>query len=165
MSAWDIVGLSARHNCRDFDCGVDSLNTFLRQYAGQYQRKGMCRTRVVTAEGSNDVVGYYTFSGGGLELSDIPEDMARRLPRQPAPMVLLGRLAVDLRFQGRGVGGVLLSDALQRVRIAADLVGIFCVVVDALDDNAQAFYLANAFCSLADDPRHLMLPVAAIRTL
>ncbi len=165
MSRWRIEGLAKRHVREAFDCGEESLNVFLRTQARQNARKDISRTYVAVEEGSRDVVGYYTLSGGSVAFADLPEDLAKRLPRYPIPTAHLGRLAVDKRLQKQGLGGVLLVDALKRVRDVADRIGIHAVTVHALNDRAKSFYEAFGFLALVDDGHHLFLPTATIRKL
>ena len=165
MSPWRIGLLGRHHQRASFDCNEGSLNTFLRVHAGQNARKDISRTWVATPYESNLVAGYYTLSSGGVSFVILPDEVARRLPRYPVPTAHLGRLAVDRRFQGQGLGGILLVDALKRILGIADQIGIHAVTVDALHDQAKRFYEANGFLTLRDDPRHLFLPLATIRRL
>ncbi len=108
---------------------------------------------------------YYTLSSGSVAFEVLPDDLSRRLPRYPIPTAHLGRLAVDRQLRGQGLGGILLFDALRRVRDLADRIGIHAVTVHALNEQARAFYLRYGFLLLRDDPLHLVLPMATIRQL
>lgn len=165
MSRWRIEPLAKCHSREAFDCGVDSLNVFLRSHAGQNARKDISRTYVAAPEDSDEVAGYYTISNGSVAFANVPDDLAKRLPQYPVPTAHLGRLAVDIRFQGRGLGGILLVDALKRIRDLADQIGIHAVAVHALDVRAASFYKAHGFIPLLDDASHLFLPMATIRKL
>ncbi len=165
MSRWRIEPLARRHSRRTFDCGVDSLNVFLRSHAGQNARKDISRTYVAGSAGSNEVAGYYSVSCGSIAFVNVPDDLAKRIPKYPVPTAHLGRLAVDTQFQSMGLGGILLVDALKRIRDLADQIGIHAVAVHALDDRAVCFYEAFGFIPLLDDARHLFLPMATIRKL
>src|SRR5271168_4307035 len=101
------------------------------------------------------VVGYYAISTHGVRREDLPDDQAKGLPRIDVPVVLLGRLAVDRSAQGCGLGSLLLMDALRRIELLSDEVGIRAVEVDAIDDAARNFYLKFGFMPLIDDPNHL----------
>ncbi len=108
--------------------------------------------------------GYYTLSATAVKLADLPEQTARRLPRYPlVPATLLGRLAVDRRFQGKGYGRFLLADALYRV--ARNEIASFAVIVDAKDEAARRFYERESFLPFADQPMKLFRPVADIKQL
>lgn len=163
MNDWKVVLLSSGHDAASFDCGVESLNTFLRQYAGQNARKGINKTHVALYPQTQRIAGFYTLSAGSISFSAVPPECSRRLPNYPIPTVHLGRLAVDKQAQGKGLGGLLLLDAIETVRRTAESIGIFAVSVDALDDNAVSFYRSFGFIALLDDPRHLFLPIATIR--
>lgn len=163
MSSWHIV--EPAHVRDKFDCGEESLNAFLRTYAGQNARRDISRTHVALPENSNEIAGYYTLSSGSVTIEDFPAELAKRLPKYPVPTVHLGRLAVDRCFRGRGLGGLLLIDALQRVRSLADQVGIYAVTVYALNANARQFYEHHGFLTLEDETDHLYLPMTAIRNL
>jgi len=165
MSRWRIEPLAQCHSREAFDCGVDSLNVLLRAHAGQNARKDISRTYVAATESSEEVVGYYTISSGSVDFADVPDDLANRLPKYPVPTALLGRLAVDIRFQSQGLGRTLLVDALKRIRTLADQIGIHAVTVHALDERARRFYETNDFIHLLDDAHHLFLPMATIRKL
>jgi len=156
-----VVPLSDRHDRSQFDCGEPSLNLYLQRYAGQHDRRGFGRTYVAVSEASVSVSGYYTISSGSVGFETVPEN----LPHHPVPIVLLGRLAVDRRSQGQGVGELLLVDALRRAQRAADELGIYAVAVEALSDRARSFYVSFGFCALTDDRMHLYLPIKVVRQL
>jgi ribosomal protein S18 acetylase RimI-like enzyme len=165
MTTWRIEPLGKKHDRADFDCGRDSLNVFINRHAAQNARKDISRTYVYLPADSNVVTGYYTLSSDSITFDTLPDDLATRLPRYPVPTAHLGRLAVDARSQGSGIGGVLLVDALKRIEALAEQIGICAVTVHALDDKAVGFYQAFGFCRLKDDPYHLFLPVATVRKL
>jgi ribosomal protein S18 acetylase RimI-like enzyme len=165
VNQWRIELLGNQHQRDIFDCGEESLNTFLRDHAGQNARRDISRTYVALAEGSFLVAGYYTLSSGSVTFMDLPDELARRLPKYPVPTAHLGRLAVDRHHQGRGLGGILLVDALKRVCGLADRIGVHAVTVHALNASAKKFYEAHGFLPLRDDPFHLFLPMATIRKL
>jgi GNAT superfamily N-acetyltransferase len=110
------------------------------------------------------VLGYYTLASGALSYQNLPESSARRLPRHPVPVILLARLAVDQSVQGKGWGEGLLVDALQRGLDLADKLGIHAVEVDAIDQQAKAFYEKYGFAPLLDNEFHLFLPTATIHS-
>ena len=162
---WRIELLGTQHDRAHFDCGEETLNVFLRAHAGQNARQDVSRTYVAVEAEAGAVAGYYTVSSGSIAVRDVPAEFRRRLPRYPLPTAHLGRLAVDRRFQGRGLGGILLVDALKRIRDAADRIGIHAVTVHALNARAKAFYESYGFLPLLDDTMHLFLPMATIRQL
>ena len=156
-----IEKLSSHHYRRDFDCGVEELNSYLQRYSGQHERKGMGRTYVATKENDPHVLGYYTISSSAVAFDVVPEN----LPRHPVPVALIGRLAVDNLARGQGLGETLLIHALKSAHQAAKIVGIYAVVVDAIDKSAGNFYLKYGFNELTDDRLHLYLPMKVIEKL
>jgi predicted GNAT family N-acyltransferase len=115
---------------------------------------------------STTVAGYYTLSATSIELADLLQDMAKRLPRRPTlPAVLLGRLAVDQRYRGQRVGELLLMSALRRsARLRTDI-GMIAVIVDAKDDRARSFYERYGFMRLEEQEFRLFLPMKTIDQL
>jgi GNAT superfamily N-acetyltransferase len=110
------------------------------------------------------VAGYYTLSSTSVNLAELPEQVARKLPRYPlVPATLLGRLAVDRRQQGKGYGRFLLADALYR--IVRSEIASFAVVVEAKDDDARRFYERESFLPLPDQPMKLFRPTSDIAKL
>ena len=155
--------LGPHHDRISFASGVEPLDRYLRSQAGQDARKNMAAPFVlVLPDGA--VGGYYTLSATAVKLADLPDQTVRRLPRYPlVPATLLGRLAVDRRFQGRGYGRFLLADAL--CRIARSEIASFAVIVDAKDEAARCFYERESFLPFADQPMKLFRPVADIKQL
>ncbi len=154
-----IEPLGKRHGRDNFDCGEESLNQFLKLYAGQNTRSGLGKTFVAVRPGETEVLGYYTLSSGSISFDVLPEKM----PRYPIPVAHLGRLAVDRQAQRQNLGELLLIDALERVVLAAAEIGIYAVELYALTDKAKLFYLKYGFIPLKDDTMHLYLPLETIR--
>ncbi|MBN2680343.1 GNAT family N-acetyltransferase [Acidithiobacillus montserratensis] len=142
-----------------FDCGRESLNVWLQQVAGQHQEKGLSRTFVAIHESEpTRICGYYALTLAELDNRHLPEPWRKKLPRR-IPGVRLGRLAVDRQYQGRGLGDLLLVDAMTRAqRIHADAggVGLF---VDALDEEAAGYYRHFGFEAAPGNPLLLFLPI------
>lgn len=161
--AFRVEPLGSHHDRASFDSGVEPLDRYLRSQASQDARKNMAAPFVlVLADGA--VGGYYTLSATAVKLADLPDQTVRRLPRYPlVPATLLGRLAVDRRFQGKGHGRFLLADALYRV--ARNEIASFAVIVDAKDEAARRFYERESFLPFADQPMKLFRPVADIKQL
>lgn len=165
MTEWTIRRLDKDHDRSAFDCGQRILNEWLKDRAGQFDRRDLSRTFVATRPDDVLVVGYYAVSTHRVVYEALPATEAKGLPRLDVPVVLIGRLAVDHTVQGQGLGALLLVDALRRSLQISEQVGIRAVEVDALDDVARNFYLKFGFRSLLDDPRHLFLPMHEIRKL
>lgn len=153
----------ATHRVDGFSCGIERLDTWLRAYAGQGQRRDAART-YVAADTDGRVAGYYTLVAAQVGLRRTTSDVQRGMSKRfPIPVVLLARLAVDDQRKGIGLGAALLADAMRRTVRVADEVGIRAVMVDAVDDDAAAFYARFGFEAVEDEPLTLMATVAAIR--
>jgi GNAT superfamily N-acetyltransferase len=159
-----IEPLAARHQREGFDCGEESLNRYLRQYASQHQKKNIGRIYVAVETEENRVVGYYTLANGSVSFESVPQ--AKGLPPEyPIPVILLARLAIDHTMQGQGLGAVLLFDALKRAADVSQVSAAYAVIVDALNDQAKKFYLHYQFEESLDDSMRLFLPMHDIRSL
>jgi GNAT superfamily N-acetyltransferase len=166
-SEWVIEPLRDGHNRADFSCGNDSLDRYLKEQAGQDFRRA-CATPFVLAPARGDaaILGYYTLSSYGIDVGELPAEVAKKLPRYPLiPATLLGRLAVDRRYQGQGMGEFLLLDALYRVLRQSTQIAAAAVVVDAVDENAVKFYGHFGFVALPAIADRLFLPMKAVTAL
>src|SRR4051812_41688130 len=114
MRTWEIQRLKKSHDRAGFSCGQPSLDNWLKERAGQFDRKDLSRTFVASALGDQTVLGYYAIATHRVVFDAIPLAEAKALPRLDIPVVLLGRLAVDLSVQGQGLGSLLLVNALRR---------------------------------------------------
>lgn len=148
------VLLTADNQLADFVCGIDSLDDWLKRRAYPNQVSGASRTYVV-AEGKK-VVGYYCLASGALALNQSPSSIRRTMP-DPVPVAILGRLAVDKSWQGKGLGVALLQDAVIRTTQAAGILGIRGLLVHALSVEAKAFYEHHGFIASPTQPMTLIL--------
>jgi predicted GNAT family N-acyltransferase len=156
--------LAAHHLRKGFSCGEASLDTYIKQYARQDQKRSVAAVFVLADE-SQAVMGYYTLSSLSIPTELLSETLQKRLPRhQYQPATLLGRLAVDEDHQGTGMGEKLLLDALHRSFLSSKEVGSIAVVVDALHDQAAAFYQHYGFIPFTES-RRLFLPMQTIAQL
>jgi len=152
----------AVHNRRDFDCGDQGLNDYLARTARQHVDKGYALVWVAVSEhGSARVMGYYTLSMSSLA----PDDLPRPAGVKKVPVVLLGRLAVDKRYQGRNIGTRLLAHAIDSALSLSTQVGLHAMVVDALNEQAAAFYQQYGFEKLTTGPLHLYRTIEDIAGL
>jgi GNAT superfamily N-acetyltransferase len=165
MADWSIRRLEREHDRSTFDCGQPLLNEWLKTKAGQFDRRDLSRTFVATRPGLIVVLGYYALSTHRVVYDTLPDDQSKGLPRLDIPVVLLGRLAVDRKVQGEGLGALLLIDALRRSATISEDIGIRAVEVDAIDESTRRFYSKFGFRSLLDDPYHLFMPMHEIRKL
>jgi ribosomal protein S18 acetylase RimI-like enzyme len=150
--------LSEEHDRSSFRCGEDALDRYFQTQLTQDIRRHIANCFVAVEAATSHVAAYYTMSAASIPLVDLPPDETRRLPRYPTvPAVRIGRLAVDQRFQGRGLGAALLADAATRA-LKADAAA-FTLLVDAKNEQAVAFYQRFGFRILASRPRTLFLPL------
>ncbi len=139
---------------------MDALDNYLRRQAAQDGRKHASVTFVLTSDG-RAIAGYYTLSQFSLRLSSLPDSVVRRLPKYPdIPATLLGRFAMSVSFQGKGLGEFLLMDALKRSLEAAKEIASAAVVVDAKNDSAKSFYKRYGFAELPEASNRMFLPMA-----
>lgn len=152
--------LTRSHNRKKFDCGKQRLNTYLRRYARQNAQKNLGEAYVLTNK-SKDIFGFYTISTASLDYDAYPQ--AKGLPKYAIPSALIGRLAVDQNQQGKGYGKLILSDALKRIVELSDEIGIYCITVEAKDENVKKFYKGFGFEELLDEDNHLYISVEKVR--
>jgi len=155
------------HNRADFSCGNASLDRYLKEQAGQDLRRGCATPFVLISEGEDTkILGYYTLSSYGIDVGELPADVVKKLPRYPLiPATLLGRLAVDRRFQGQRIGEFLLMDALHRALEQSAEIAAAAVVVDAIDAGAVKFYQHFGFVPFPAIANRLFLPMKAVASL
>lgn len=158
--------LEARHDRGNFSCGVEALDSYFRQRAGQDQRRRLAVPYVLLDSTSGAVAGYYTLSSFSIVAASLPQEVTGALARYSAfPAILIGRLALDQRYQGQGLGEILLLDALRRSLEASQQVAAVAVAVDAKDDAARLFYERYGFQRFVDHEYRLFLPMATIARL
>ena len=152
--------LSSSHDVSAFDCGKPDLNNWLVRQARISEGRS-ARTYVV-AVGSR-VVGYYCLAAGSAIRDDLPRAGLRRNAPEQVPVIVLGRLAVDLKFAARGFGKGLLQDALLRCLNVSEAVGARAILVHAIDDEACGFYRKFGFRPFPTNPRTLVLPLDTVK--
>ncbi len=151
------------HDRAPFDCGIDSLNAFLAQYARQFRDRHLGVTWVaVREEEPSRILGYYTLAAGALTPDALPTE---RVALPQVPIMLLGRLAVDRATQGQGLGTTLLMHALHHALYFSTQIGLYAVVVNALDDQAVRFYHQFGFHPIPAHPFRLYLSMKDIAKL
>ena len=143
-----------------FRCGQAPLDEYIRRYASQDIRRNVARVFLATPAGdSRRLAGFFTLSAGSVSCSELPDALAKKLPRYPVPVALIGRLAVASDFQGQGLGSILLSDACQKIVHASTMLAVAGIVVDASNDAAASFYRHFGFQPLPGQAARLLLPV------
>ncbi len=150
------------HDVRAFNSGVFSLDEWLQKRALKNEKTSVSRTYVTCKE--NRVVGYYCLSAGAVALREAPKKMTRNMP-DPIPVLILGRLAVDQRYQNKGLGKALLLDASRRTIQAGDIAGVAALLVHALSEEARRFYLSRGFLESPVQPMTLCMRLADAREI
>lgn len=161
-----IEALASHHDRDHFSCGVDSLDRYLRTQASQDVRRKANGVFILVEPDKPDVVlGYYSLCATSVAQGDVPAAVRKHIPRYPlVSATLVGRLAVSQARQGERLGAMLLADAVRRAYASAATVGSSMLVVDALTEQAAAFYEGNGFVRLPDSLR-LVLPMQTIQRL
>lgn len=134
--------LNATHHLDNFDCGEEALNSWLKRNALKNQQNQASRTFVICQ--NNNVVGFYALAAGSVSHQFVSGGLRRNMP-DPIPVVVLGRLAIDLTHQGQQLGAALLKDAVLRASAVSQQVEVKALLVHALNDKAKAFYLNYGF--------------------
>ena len=158
--------LDSKHRKKEFSCGKDMLDKYLHEQANQDVKKKLSICFVKEDSTTGLVQGYYTLSNSSIPKDLIPFDVQKRLPPSyiSIPVTLMGRLAIDSRFHGKGLGKLLLLDALYRSYDLSKKIGSFAVVVDPLDNEAELFYNKYGFIKLPDSGK-MFLPMKTIEQL
>lgn len=150
------------HDRNGFTCGKPALDTYLQHHISQDVKKDLCKAYILREEHSNLVLGYYTLSSLAVLLTDLPAAAAKGLRYSSIPSVLLGRLAVEKASRGKGYGKLLIADAYKRVIKVSEEIGVYAIVVDALDGEAVSFYQAFGFEFFLDSTDRLFIPLRSI---
>ena len=150
--------LAAHHTLTEFDCGLAALNTWLQRRAMANQSSGASRTFVV-ADPEHRVFGYYAIAAGAVSHAEATTSTRRNMP-DPVPVMVLARLAVDVRTQGLKLGAGLLQDAVRRVLVVSENAGVRALLVHAIDERAKQFYEHYGFQVSPLHPMTLMLRLA-----
>jgi predicted GNAT family N-acyltransferase len=157
----------AKHDRAAFSCEQESLDRYLKEHASQEIKKRVAATYVLTPDGKT-IAGYYTLSQYAIEAGELPPELVQQLslPKyDKLPATLLGRLARSKKFKGGGLGELLLMEALKRALEHSRNIASVAVVVDAIDDNARAFYRRYGFIDVPDHPNRLFIPMKTVAQL
>lgn len=156
--------LTTEHDREGFNCGVEALNSFLQKQARkEMERRAAVCYVLVDPDKPKEIIGYYSLNSTRVLLDQLPGDITKKLGRYPSvPATLVGRLAIDEKYQGQGVGGLLLRDALLFSAQKSTEIGSVAVIVDAKDEKAAAFYERYGFRRLSDDPLRLFMTMPTI---
>jgi predicted GNAT family N-acyltransferase len=157
---------SRSYDRANFNCGKDSLDHYIQKQASQDLKKRVSTVFVLIDEPAIEVLAYYTLSAYTVEIQDLEEAFVKRLPRYPRlPATLLGRLAVDDRQRGKGLGELMLVNALKKSLEASIQVASIAVIVEALDEAVVNFYLKYGFQQFKHEPMKLYLPMNTIQSI
>jgi predicted GNAT family N-acyltransferase len=155
------VVLTLEHDIYDFDCGDSTLSHWLKRKALKNQIGGGSKTFVIAD--NKRVIGYYALASGSVERLLAPKNVSRNMP-EPIPVMVLGRLAIDIEYQGQSLGGALLKDALLRCKTVSENVGVRAVLVHAISEQAKRFYGQYGFQESPIDEMTLFLAMKSINT-
>ncbi|MCC6124649.1 MAG: GNAT family N-acetyltransferase [Pirellulales bacterium] len=151
-----IARLERRHPRSDFHCGKGEVDDWLATRALQHQEKKLSVTRVLL-DRAETIAGFYTLASGQIDFSDLPPDIVKHLPKRELPVAVLAWLGVNSAHQGRGLGGLLLAQALRDCYEAGKTFAFIAVILDCLDDAAKSFYLKWDFQELPSYPYRMIL--------
>jgi GNAT superfamily N-acetyltransferase len=163
---WSVEPLQKTHGREAFSCGHIALDRYLQHQARQDAQSQVAAVFVAVRPPDSTVLGFYSLSASSINASDLPPELAKKLPRYPhLPVTLLGRLAIDQPYKGQGLGQFLLLDALYRSLQAAATIAAMAVVVDAKDAAAAAFYEHYGFMPLSASEGRMFLPMKTVAAL
>lgn len=160
-----IEALNRYHDRDHFDCGNPQLNDYFKHQAGQDIKRKLAACFVLSFDNKN-VLGYYTLSNASIPATLIPSRLQKKLPHSyvALPCTLLGRLAIERKHQGKGLGKILLLNALKKSYEISKEIGSYAIIVDPIDEAAAAFYSKYDFITLPDSKK-MFLPMATLKAL
>lgn len=159
---YSIAVLGNSHDRKSFHSGSEPLDDYFATKVTQDIRRSLTKCFVAVDE-LDRIAGFYTLSASHIVLSDLPPEMSRKLPKIPIPVARVGRLAVDKEYQGQGLGGALLFDAIMRATQAG--IGVYAVVVEAKDEQAADFYEHFGFIPFPKSPLTLFFPTRQMSSI
>lgn len=158
MARFTIIPLTAEHDRKGFSCRVEALDNYFHKQASQDIRRRVAACYVAVDIETNRIAGFYTLSAGSVPLADMPEQLAKRLPRyQAVPVARLGRLAVHSDYRQQRLGAALLWDAIMK-SVRSEL-AVFSLIVDAKDEQAISFYRHHGFLAFGSLPNQMIYPL------
>lgn len=157
---------SKQHDRSSFECGVESLDRYLRKTANQDLKKKIATVFVLVDSANDNIIAYYTLSSYTVEITELDNSLVKRLPRYPLlPATLLGRLAVDRNYRGQRLGELMLVDALRKSLVATEKVASIAVIAEAIDEKAVSFYRKYGFRSFTGNTMKLYMTMQSIKEL
>lgn len=158
--------LNSKHKKSNFSCGKEMLDNYIHKQANQDIKRKLSTCFVIKDPQTDLIKGYYTLSNNSIPLEFVPHEIQKKLPKsyKSIPTTLLGRLAIDNKYQGQGIGKLILIDALKRSYELSKSIGSFAVIVDPIDQEAEQFYEKYGFIKLPDSEK-MFLPMKTIGQL
>lgn len=157
---------SKKHQREKFDCGVESLNQYIKKIATQDLKRKAATVFVSIDSSMQNVSAYYTLSSFSVELTETEPKLAKKLPRYPLlPATMLGRLAVDKQCKGKGLGQLMLIDAMKKAYQASQQIASLALIVEAIDARAVSFYKKFGFINFQSSHQRLYLPMKTIEKI
>ena len=156
--------LQRRHRRSKFHCGKEEVDAWLATNALQHQEKRLSVTRVLL-DNEENIAGFYTLASGQINFSDLPTEMARHLPKRELPVTVLAWLGVSSAYQGCGLGGLLLAQALRDCYEAGKTFAFIAVILDCLDDSTKSFYEKWDFQELPSYPCRMILSAKRLEAM
>ncbi|MEM7590962.1 MAG: GNAT family N-acetyltransferase [Cyanobacteria bacterium P01_A01_bin.83] len=157
---------SKQHDRSTFECGVESLDRYLRKTANQDLKKKIATVFVLVDSPNDNIIAYYTLSAYTVEITELDNSLVKRLPRYPLlPATLLGRLAVDKNYRGQRLGELMLIDALKKSFLTTEKIASLAVIAEAIDEKAVSFYRKYGFRSFSNNTMKLYMTMQSIKEL
>jgi len=161
---FELVRLERLHARTSFDCGEPLVTDWLQSKALQHQDKRLSVTKVLLAP-TGRIAGFYSLAIGQVDFSDLPSELARKLPRRALPIAVLAWLGVDLHFQRQRIGQCLVAQALKDCDVAGQTFAFIAVVIDCVNENAKSFYRQWDFAELPGHPFRLFLSAKTLAAI
>ena len=161
MIITSIQDISRRQVFSFFDCGNNDLNIFFKKYAYVNDSTGISKTFICLDDDKKNIIGYYTLCASSIINADLPDNIKNTLPKYPCPCATIARLAVDVNYQKQQYGKELLKDAMKRIILASQSIGIHMIKVDAKPES-KSFYLHYGFVEAKPNSSLLFLPIKTI---
>lgn len=161
-----IVPLQKRHNRDAFSCGKPAIDKYLKEQVSQDIKRKTAVAFVLEGNSNTEIAGFYVLSSFSIHAGELPKVVAKKMPTKiPIPCTLLGQFAIDETLKNQGIGGWLLAHVLNEVLLASTKIASFALVVDAIDEEARAFWIHCGFISFPNTPGRLFLPIKTIKKL
>lgn len=162
MAEIDIELLTKAHDRGAFDCGEPRQNEFLKQRARKHAEQKFSQTWVAVRQSEKQILGFVALSMGNVLFENASAEVTKGLPRYPIPVIHVGQLATDYRYQGKGIGALLLAFAMRKAVEISQSIGCYAIELFAQDQSALDYYQRRGFLSLSESSSRLYLPIKSI---